>query len=248
MGKLLFEVCVEGIDAVAAAEAAGADRIELCASLMEGGLTPSFGTIKAALEHAHIPVYPMIRPRGGDFLYSELEFQTMLADVTACREMGVKGVVFGCLTPEAAFDEPRMQALVDAAGPMDTTSHRAFDMTRDPAEAVDALVRCGVKRVLTSGLRDTALEGLDNLARTVKHANGRLIVMACGGLTADNIAKVREATGVREMHFAALTQAPSAMSWHNPHVGMGSADKAREYQLTVTDPALVAATIASAGG
>jgi copper homeostasis protein len=246
LNKPIFEICVEGIDGVIAAEAAGADRVELCASLMEGGLTASRGTIEIALQQASIPVYPIIRPRGGDFLYSDLEFRVMLADVAACREMGAKGVVFGCLTPEATFDEPRMRALVEAAGPMDTTSHRAFDMTRDLAEAVEALVRCGVKRVLTSGQRDAALEGLDNLARTVRLANGRLIVMACGALAPDNIAKVRETTGVSEMHFAALSQVPSGMTWRNPHVGMGSAYKAHEYELTVTDPILVAATIAGA--
>ena len=248
MCRPIFEICVEGIDGVMAAEAAGADRVELCASLMEGGLTPSLGAIKIALQQASIPVYPIIRPRGGDFLYSDLEFQAMLTDVAACREIGAKGVVFGCLMPEATFDEPRMRALVEAAGTMDTTSHRAFDMTRDLAEAVEALVRCGVKRVLTSGLRDTAFEGLDNLARTVKLAKGRLIVMACGALAPDNIAKVREKTGVHEMHFAALAQLPSRMTWRNPHVGMGSSDRAREYELTVTDPTLVAATIASASG
>jgi copper homeostasis protein len=246
--KPLIEICVEGIDGVMAAEAAGADRVELCASLMEGGLTPSIGTIRTALQRATIPVFPIIRPRGGDFLYSELEFQTMLADVVACREIGAKGVVFGCLLPDARYDEARMSQLVAAAGPMSTTSHRAFDMTRDLPEAIEALVRCGVDRVLTSGQRDTAMEGLDNLKRTVDLAGDRLKVMACGFLDPGNIAHVRSFTGVREMHFAALSQMPSGMTWHNAHVGMGTTDKAREYELTITDRALVAATIAAAQG
>ncbi len=241
----LIEICVEGIDGVMAAESAGADRVELCASLMEGGLTPSYGTIRTAIERASIPVFPIIRPRGGDFLYSDLEFETMLADVAACREMGVKGVVFGCLTPDGRYDEPRMRALVEAAGPMSTTSHRAFDMTRDIAESVEALVRCGVSRVLTSGQRDTAMEGIVNIRRTVELAGDRLKVMACGFLDLDNIAEVHRATGVREMHFAALKQMPSGMIWQNDDVGMGSTAKSREYELTVTDPALVAATIAA---
>ncbi len=248
MQQPLIEICVEGIDGVVAAAAAGADRVELCASLMEGGLTPSLGTIRAAIERAAIPVYPIIRPRGGDFLYSELEFETMLADVAACREMGVKGVVFGCLNPDATYDEPRMRALVEAAGPMDTTSHRAFDMTRDLGEAVEALVRSGVRRVLTSGQRDTAIEGIANLKETVRLAAGRLIVMACGALAPDTIGPVWRETGVTEMHFAALTQRPSGMAWRNPHVGMGGTEKSREYQVTVTDPALVAATIAAVRG
>jgi copper homeostasis protein len=246
MTKPLIEICVEGIDGVFAAEAAGADRVELCASLMEGGLTPSIGTIRLAIERATIPVYPIIRPRGGDFLYSDLEFQTMLADVKACREMGVKGVVFGCLTPDARYDEARMRQLVAAAGPMSTTSHRAFDMTRDLAEAVAALVRCGVERVLTSGQRDTAVAGLEQLKQTVSLAGDRLKVMACGALDTDNIAHVRQATGVSELHFAALSQVPSGMLWRNPKVGMGTTDKSREYELTITDGGLVAATIAAA--
>ena len=246
MSDPVCEICVEGIDGVMAAEAAGADRVELCASLMEGGLTPSMGTIRLAIERARIPVYPIIRPRGGDFLYSDLEFATMLADVAACREMGVRGVVFGCLTPDATYDEPRMLALVDAAGPMDTTSHRAFDMTQDIAQSVEALVRCGVRRVLTSGHRDTAIAGQATLARTVELATGRLIVMACGELAVDTVAEVIRSTGVRQVHFAALSQTPSRMAWRNPDVGMGATAKAREYTLTVTDPTLAAATIAAA--
>jgi len=246
MSRPLVEVCVEGIDGALAAEAAGADRVELCASLMEGGLTPSIGTIRETVARSRIPVYPIIRPRGGDFLYSEAEFATMLADVAACRALSVKGVVFGCLTADAAYDEPRMRALVEAAGDMDTTSHRAFDMTRDPAAAVEALVRCGVRRVLTSGQRDTAIEGLDMLRQTVAWADDRLIVMACGALSPATIATVVTATGVKEVHFAALATVPSPMTWLNPAVGMGGTARSREYERGITDPALVRATIAAA--
>ena len=246
MTKPIIEVCVEGVDGLLAAEAAGADRVELCASLMEGGLTPSMGMLKIAMERATIPFFPIIRPRGGDFLYSNIEFCSMLEDVAACREMGIKGVVFGCLTPDARFDELRMRALVEAAGTMSTTCHRAFDMTRDLPEAVEALVRCGVQRVLTSGRRENALAGLNNLKKTVELAAGRIKIMACGGLTAENIVHVRDFTGVQALHFAALAQMPGGMKWHNRHIGMGSADKAHEYDLTVTDGSKVAATILAA--
>ena len=121
---------------------AGADRVELCASLLEGGITPSFGTVREALRMAKIPFHVIVRPRGGDFLYSDAEFASMLADVAALRELGVAGVVVGCLTADGAIDEARMQALVEAAGPLAVTCHRAFDMTRDPAEALEALIRC----------------------------------------------------------------------------------------------------------
>src|SRR5690606_29675826 len=159
-----IEICVEGIDGLVAAQSAGADRVELCASLLEGGLTPSLGMVRAALAVATIPFHVIIRPRGGDFLYSELEFQSMLEDGRAMQALGVAGIVIGCLTPEGTIDEQRTKALVQAAHPMKVTNHRAFDMTRDYREAIEALIRCGVDRVLTSGQADTALDGIATLA------------------------------------------------------------------------------------
>lgn len=242
----LIEVCVEGIDGLLAAQAAGADRVELCASLIEGGITPSLGTVREALRVATIPFHAIVRPRGGDFLYSEAEFASMVADVVALRELGVAGVVVGCLTADGDIDEPRMRVLVEAAGPLAVTCHRAFDMTRDPRAALEALIRAGVHRVLTSGQRDTAVEGLDLLAALVKQAAGRIIIMGCGGLAPDNIGTVRAGTGMTEMHFAALKDAPSGMRFRNPNVGMGGSDIDREYRNTLTDRELVAATIAAA--
>ncbi|WDR01997.1 copper homeostasis protein CutC [Devosia algicola] len=245
---LTIEICVEGTDGLIAAQQGGADRVELCASLIEGGLTPSFGVVHEALRLATIPFHVIVRPRGGDFLYSEVEFAAMLADVTALRELEVPGVVIGCLTATGEIDEERTKALVEAAGPMSVTCHRAFDMTRDYAAAIEALVRCGVDRVLTSGQRDTAIEGLDILKDCVARADGRLAIMACGELDADNIAAVRAGTGVVEMHFAALKTRKSPMEFANPHVGMGGDNLEREYELTVTDSAVVARTIAAARG
>lgn len=241
-----IEICVEGIDGLVAAQQAGADRVELCASLLEGGLTPSLGVIRAALQIATIPFHVIVRPRGGDFLYSELEFQSMLEDVKALRDLGVVGVVIGCLTPDGKIDEPRTKALVDAARPMKVTCHRAFDMTRDYREAIEALVRTGVDRVLTSGQRDTAVEGSDILKDTIAIADGRIIIMACGALDADNIAQVRRATGADEMHFAALKTLKSGMDFRNPHVGMGGTAIEREYEITLTDVDAVRTTIAAA--
>ncbi len=242
----LIEICVEGIDGLLAAQRAGADRVELCASLMEGGITPSFGTVRMALARAAVPFHVIVRPRGGDFLYSDTEFASMLADVEILRDLGVAGVVVGCLTCAGTIDEQRMEALVGAAGPLAVTCHRAFDMTSDPAEALEALVRCKVGRVLTSGQRDTALEGIDLLAALVKQAAGRIIVMGCGGLDRHNIGEVRRRTGLAEMHFAALRDVASAMAYRNPKVGMGGTDLDREYRNTITDEAMVAATIAAA--
>ncbi len=242
----LIEICVEGIDGLLAAQAAGADRVELCASLVEGGITPSFGMVRAALELATIPFHVIVRPRGGDFLYSDAEYRSMLADVRALRELGVAGVVVGCLNADGTIDEKRMSELVQAAGHLNVTCHRAFDMTRDPTEALETLIRSKVGRVLTSGQRDTALEGVALLADLVRQAGKRIIILGCGGLDPNNIAEVRERTGLTEMHFAALKDVPSAMRYRNPQVGMGGTDLDREYRNTVTDAALVAATIAAA--
>lgn len=242
----LIEICVEGIDGLIAAQQAGADRVELCASLLEGGITPSFGTVREALHMATVPFHVIVRPRGGDFLYSEAEFRSMLADVEALRDLGVAGVVVGCLRADGTMDETRMAELVRRAGPLDVTCHRAFDMTPDAAEALEALIRCSVGRVLTSGQRDTAVEGAELLARLVKQAGSRIIILGCGALDPSNIAAVRAETGLTEMHFAALKDVPSTMLYRNPAVGMGGTDLEREYRNTVTDGALVAATITAA--
>ncbi|MDX3925100.1 MAG: copper homeostasis protein CutC [Shinella sp.] len=246
MNAPLVELCVEGIDGFLAAQQAGADRVELCASLIEGGLTPSLATIRAAVKAARIPVHVIIRPRGGDFLYSQAEFETMREDIRALRSEGASGVVIGCLTADGRIDEERTKALVEAARPMSVTCHRAFDMARDAGEALEALIRCGVDRVLTSGQRDTAAEGLDILKMVNDQAAGRIVIMGCGALDAGNIKAVRDAAGLRELHFAALTTVPSTMTFRNPHVGMGGTEKDREYQLTLTDPEAVRATIAAA--
>ena len=245
-GQPVIEICVEGIDGLVAAQNAGADRVELCASLLEGGITPSFGTVREALRLATIPFHVIVRPRGGDFLYSEAEFASMLADVAALRDLGIAGVVIGCLTADGDIDEARTAALVQAARPLSVTCHRAFDMTRDASAALEALIRCGVDRVLTSGQRDTAAEGVELLAAMVRLAAGRIVVLGCGALDPANIADVRARTGLTEMHFASLKDVPSAMRFRNPNVGMGGTELDREYRNTVTDGTLVKATIAAA--
>lgn len=239
------EICVEGVDGLVAAQEAGADRAELCASLLEGGITPSLGMVRAALNVATIPFHVIIRPRGGDFLYSELEFQSMLEDVKAMKELGVAGVVIGCLTADGAIDEVRTRALVEAAKPMKVTNHRAFDMTRNVGEAIEALVRCGVDRVLTSGQADTAEEGVPAMIDTMAAAKGRIRIMACGGLDAGNIGSIYSRTKVDDIHFAAPMQVDSGMRYRNLGVTMGGEEAEAEFALTVTDPNAVRATIAA---
>jgi copper homeostasis protein len=242
----LFEICVEGVDGAVAAQAGGGDRIELCASLLEGGLTPSFGTIRAALKLCYLPIHVILRPRGGDFLYSDAEFASMLDDAREIAQQNAAGIVIGCLTEDGRIDELRMKALVEAARPLSVTCHRAFDMTRDPEEALEALIRCGISRVLTSGQRASAVEAIPLLKTLNRQAAGRIIVMACGALAPDNIAQVVCETGGTEFHFAALKQVPSGMQYRNPRVGMGGTALDREYTNTVTDPDLVRATVAAA--
>jgi len=248
MTTLRIEVCVENADGLLAAERAGADRAELCASLLEGGLTPSLGMVEQALERAAIPFHVIVRPRGGDFLYSDVEFAAMRADVLRLKELGVAGVVVGCLTPDGAIDEERMTALVEDAGALAVTCHRAFDMTADPILAVEALVRCGVGRVLTSGQHATAKAGVAVIKAVVEAAAGRLVVMACGGLNQTNIARIRRETGAPELHFAAQKAVPSGMTFRNPRIGMGGTDLEREYTNWVLDEDGVRRVIAAVRG
>src|SRR4051812_40395167 len=243
---MLFEICVEGIDGAVAAQAGGGDRIELCASLMEGGLTPSFGTIRAALKLCYVPIHVILRPRGGDFLYSDAEFATMLDDAREIAKLNAAGIVIGCLTEDGRIDEPRMKALIEAAQPLSVTCHRAFDMTRDPAEALEALIRCGIHRVLTSGQRATAIEAIPLLKKLNEQAAGRIIIMACGELAPDNVERVVKETGGQEFHFAALKRTPSGMTYRNAEGGMGGTELDREYSNMLSDPDRVRAPIAAA--
>ena len=247
-GYPLIEICVEGIDGLIAAQQGGADRVELCASLLEGGLTPSLGTVRAALRVATVPFHVMVRPRGGDFLYSAEEFASMRDDVGIFRDAGVPGVVFGCLTVSGEVDQERTRALVERAGPIATVFHRAFDMTRDPASSLEALIACGVGRVLTSGLRVRAEDGAELLRRLHGQAAGRIAVLGCGGLRPETIAGVQAIARLDELHFSAPMEAPSAMQWRNAALGMGGTAIDREYTRTLTDASLVARTIAAVRG
>jgi copper homeostasis protein len=246
MAQPLIEICVEGVDGLVAAQEGGADRVELCASLVEGGITPSAGVIREAARRARVPFNVIVRPRGGDFLYSEAEFAAMVDEVRGMAALGAAGIVIGCLTQEGDVDEERTRALVAAARPLSVTFHRAFDMTRDPEAALEALVRCGVDRVLTSGQRADATDGIPLLARLHARAASRIVVMGCGALTPGTIGRVARETGLAELHFSALAETPSPMRFRNPALAMGGTDPEREYRLSVTDSARVAATIRAA--
>jgi copper homeostasis protein len=246
MKRPFLEVSIEGVDGLLVAQDNGADRVELCASVLEGGITPSIGIVREALRRARIPVFVIVRPRGGDFLYSEAEFESMRQDVIALKDLGVPGIVTGCLTAGGEVDEERTAELLRLARPMSFTFHRAFDMVRDPLQALEVLISHGVDRLLTSGQRANAMEGLATLKQLGQLANGRIIVMPCGGLRAANIGQVCRETGLWELHFAAHKMEPSAMSYRNPQVAMGGTSQDHEYLRTVTDPTTVRTTVEAA--
>ena len=199
--KIMVEICVGDLESALAAEQGGADRVELCDNLSVGGTTPSAGSIAEACRRLTIPVHVLIRPRAGDFVPSQAEQDAMRFDIDMARTLGAAGVVFGVLRPDGTIERDQIAALVELARPMSVTFHKAFDQTPDPEQALETLIASGVDRVLTSGGRPTALEGLDTLRRLVEQAGGRISILAGGRLSADNLETIIAATGVREVHF-----------------------------------------------
>jgi len=240
---LTFEVCVDSAEAAAAAEQGGAHRVELCSDLLEGGLTPTYGTMKVARERLRIKIMAMVRPRGGDFCYSDTEFAVMRADLLALKALGADGIVLGLLNPDGTIDRERTAELIALARPLPVTFHRAFDMTREPFESLDALIALGVERVLTSGQEPSVPEGLELITELVRRAAGRTIIMPGGGITARNVARVVSASGVGELHFASLEPREGRMQYRNPRVFMGGTLRPPEYSQDVTRPESVAAVI-----
>jgi len=200
MSDVLVEACVDSLASAAAAVEAEARRVELCASLREGGTTPSAGVLETCRERLVAPVFVMIRPRAGDFCYDDGELDVMARDIRVLRGHGAQGFVFGVLTAEGDVAHDALQRLLDEARPLPVTFHRAFDMARDREAAFEVLLRCGVDRLLTSGAAATAIEGVGLIDRLVRRAGRRLTVMAGGGIRAGNAAEVVRRTGVRELH------------------------------------------------
>ena len=235
-----IEICVEGPDEALAAARAGADRIELCAALSEGGITPSRGVVRETRrrfedEGLACLIFPIVRPRGGDFLYSEAEFSGMLDDVTMMREENMPGVVSGCLLPDGRMDAERMIALVDASGSMSFTCHRAFDMTSDALDALETLVSCGVSRVLTSGQTSNSRDGLPLLRQLIEVANGRITILVCGAFGRQDIDPDRRGLTGYEFHFGAAKTGESLMEFRNPKASMSDARADIEYKLRIPD-------------
>ena len=238
--KLILEVCVDSVESAMAAERGGADRVELCDNLLEGGTTPSAGAIAVARDRLGIKLHVIIRPRGGDFCYSDIEFAVMRHDITLAKQLGADGVVIGILTSDGDVDIARTRELIELARPLSVTFHRAFDMSRDPYRALEDLIGLGVDRILTSGQEPSVIEGLDLIAELVRIAGERVIIMPGGG-TERNIKKVVARSGVREVHVVGTTSVESSMRFRNGRVFMGGELRPPEYTRTTTDPAKISA-------
>lgn len=236
-----LEICLSGIDSAVAAQSGGAHRVELCDNLIEGGTTPSQGMIDLVRDKLEIDIMVMIRPRGGDFLYTDLEFEAMRRDVKLMHQHHVTGVVFGMLKPDGTIDQDRTAELIDLARPMQVTFHRAFDMTRDPHEALDTLLAAGVDRVLTSGQAPTAMQGLPLIAELQQRAGDGLIIMPAVEVTAANARHIVQTANLREIHIGSNVeeQVASRMRFQNQTVSMGDDTGLPEYTMPYTSATLV---------
>ncbi len=234
----IVEVCAGDIQSVHNAAMGGAARVELCSALSEGGLTPSEGLIRAALEVPGIKVNVLIRPRQGDFLYNDRELDVMLSDIRRCRGLGVNGVVIGALTPDGDVDKAMCSRMIEAACGLSITFHRAFDMTRDPQQALEDVIELGCDRILTSGCAASALEGVATLRTLQEQAAGRIVILAGGGVNPGNAREIIECGGVREVHASARSSVKSQMRYCHQGVSMG-APGADEFSRLVTDSAIV---------
>ncbi len=230
-----LEVCAYSLESCVNAKKGGADRVELCTAMYDGGTTPSAATIRLARQLTRgMELYVMIRPRGGDFLYTDLEFQQMKEDLLFVRESGADGVVTGLLKADGNVDVERTRELVALAAPLPITFHRAFDMTVDYRQALEDVIVCGCYRILTAGLHNTATEGIGVIEELVKQAQGRIQIMAGSGVNAVNAARLAQ-TGVNALHMSGKTSRDSAMVYRNPHVFMGGVPDLPEYDVVYSD-------------
>lgn len=241
--KYNIENCSGSVESSVRAQLGGAYRIELCSALEVGGLTPSYGLMKKAREAVSIKINAMIRPRGGDFLYSEREIEEMIEDIRVAKSLKMDGVVFGCLTPDGNVDVPLMKRLMAECEGLDVTFHRAFDMCADLSTALEDVISVGCNRILSSGGCQTAPEGVEVLAKLVKQAGDRIIIMPGSGVNAGNIKTLLEITGAKEYHLSGSTVYDSGMVYRNPKVNMGGTVVIDEYGIKMTDTAKIKAAV-----
>lgn len=236
-----IEICAFSLESCLIAQANGATRIELCGGAAEGGTTPSYGLIELARQALHIDLYVMIRPRGGDFLYNATELAVMRRDIEAAKQAGADGVVLGLLNPDGTVDEEKTAELIQLAKPLSVTFHRAFDVTRDPMEALEAVIRTGAQRILTSGQQASAEAGIPLLKKLAEQAGDRIEMMAGAGVTAENAARLA-ATGVHALHLTGKQVMNSGMVFRNQDVPMASVAMS-EFEWLSTSSAVVRAVV-----
>jgi copper homeostasis protein len=227
-----LEICVDSVESAIAADRGGAQRVELCTDLLEGGVTPGAGLIATVRRSIAAKLFVMIRPRGGDFCYSALEFEVMQEEIRQAKRLGADGIVLGLLDEKGCVDVPRTRELVELANPLPVTFHRAIDMTPNPSLAIEDAISAGVTRVLTSGGAPHVRLGLREIARMVETANGRIAVVAASGITAETITAVAKATGAIEFHASARTEFSSPSVFRKKGMSMGDIHD-REYKRFV---------------
>ena len=229
-----LEICANSIESAIAAEKGGAHRIELCTNLAEGGTTPSYGQIKWCVEKLQIEVWPLIRPRSGDFLYSDAEFECILEDISFCKKIGCHGVVVGILDKNGNVDENRCHQIIVAASPMPVAFHRAFDMSNDLAKSLEEIIDLGFVRILTSGGKKDAYSGAETIAKLINQANARIEIMPGAGINDNNITKIAQITGAKCFHTTAKSIVKSEMKFRNETSKMGT-EVADEFSCEQTD-------------
>lgn len=230
-----LEVCANGYQSALNAQIGGATRVEFCDNLAEGGTTPSYGQIALAKKNLTIEIWPIIRPRGGDFLYSDLEFDLMKEDIKICKSLSCDGVVIGILNSDGTVDTDRCADLIALAHPMPVSFHRAFDMSNDMSLALEDLIALGIVRVLSSGGANSAIQGAATLAKLVQQANGRISVMPGAGINSHNIQKLIKISGADTFHASCKSHVSSKMQFRNSETKMGSIDDEYQYELTNID-------------
>ena len=232
----ILEICIDSVASAIAAEHGGAARVELCQNLFEGGTTPSIGVVYQTLERVGIKVNVIIRPRGGDFLYSNDEFEAMKHDIVTLKAAGINGVVIGMLNTDGSIDTERTRQLIEIARPLEVTFHRAFDVSADPFRSLDDLISIGADRLLTSGQEPSVLEGVDLIAELVRRAGDDIIIMPGAGITAKNLTRIIRETGAQEYHVTGSSPMTSKMEFRNERCFMGKALYPPEFSIKVTDP------------
>lgn len=231
-----LEICVDTVESAIDAQNAGANRIELCDNLFEGGTTPGSGTIASARNNLNIGLNVIIRPRGGDFLYSDLEYDIMRREIDICGECGVDGVVLGILRSDGGIDIERTAKLIELASPMSVTFHRAFDMCSDPLQGLRDIIATGASRILTSGQKDKVQEGAELIGQLSGLAGERIIIMPGSGINESNIAWIARVTGAKEFHLTGRKVIESEMIFRRHSISMGGATDIPEFSRMVADP------------